>query len=49
VNVEESYDNKILFCHRYLQAFQKVRDCSQIHEHAGTTARIQVLNNRFHL
>ena len=27
---------------RYLQAFQKVRDCSQIHEHAGTSARIQV-------
>jgi hypothetical protein len=26
----------------YLQAFQKVRDCSSIHEHAGTSAKIQV-------
>jgi hypothetical protein len=28
---------------RYLQAFQKVRDCSYIHEHAGTSAKIQVI------
>jgi hypothetical protein len=27
---------------RYLQAFQKVRDCSYIHHHAGTSAKIQV-------
>ncbi len=46
-----SYKNFIIkkfdFCHRYLQAFQKVRNCSHIHEHSGTSARIQVLNNRF--
>ena len=29
---------------RYLQAFQKVRDCSSIHVHEGTPARIQVWN-----
>ena len=27
---------------RHLQAFQKVRDCSHIHDHSGTSARIQV-------
>jgi hypothetical protein len=27
---------------RYLQAFQKVRDCSQIHQHEATPSRIQV-------
>ena len=27
---------------RYLQAFQKVRDCSHIHDHLGTSAKIQV-------
>ena len=27
---------------RYLQAFQKVRDCSHVHDHLGTSAKIQV-------
>jgi hypothetical protein len=33
--------------YRYLQAFQKVRDCSHIHDHDGTTARIQVFEFDF--
>jgi len=32
----------VCFFFRYLQAFQKVRDCSYIHNHAGTSAKIQV-------
>ncbi|CAF5178913.1 unnamed protein product, partial [Rotaria magnacalcarata] len=31
------------FKRTYLQAFQKVRDCSYVHEHAGTSAKIQVI------
>lgn len=44
----ESVGDIDLALFRYLQAFQKVRDCSQIHEHAGTSARIQVCGV-FHL
>ncbi|UJR26911.1 hypothetical protein I4U23_008221 [Adineta vaga] len=30
----------------YLQAFQKVRDCSSIHDHAGTSAKIQLADDK---
>ncbi|CAF1152166.1 unnamed protein product [Adineta steineri] len=34
------------FKRAYLLAFQKVRDCSDIHEHGGTTARVQLVDDR---
>ncbi|CAF4143624.1 unnamed protein product [Rotaria magnacalcarata] len=34
------------FKRTYLQAFQKVRDCSHMHQHAGTAARIQLVDDR---
>ncbi|CAF0824043.1 unnamed protein product [Rotaria sordida] len=34
------------FKRTYLQAFQKVRDCSHMHEHSGTSARIQLVDDR---
>lgn len=34
------------FKRTHLQAFQKVRDCSHIHDHAGTTAQIQLVDER---
>ncbi|CAF0771313.1 unnamed protein product [Adineta ricciae] len=30
----------------HLQAFQKVRDCSDVHEHGGTTAKVQLVDDR---
>ncbi|CAF3441170.1 unnamed protein product [Rotaria socialis] len=34
------------FKRTYLQAFQKVRDCSYVHEHAGTSAKIQLVDDK---